>query len=58
MTQWSMKLVYGYQRWGGTTPVPTNSDIDRWQQKQDAAILKGAQKKYGKEILFNRSLKI
>ena len=37
-TRWGMKLVYGYQRWGGTSAVPTNADIDRWQQKQDAAF--------------------
>lgn len=44
-TRWGMKLVYGYQRWGGTTPVPTNADIDRWQQKRDAAILRAEHKR-------------
>jgi len=39
-TRWGMKLVYGYQRWGGTTPVPTNADIDLRQQKRDAAEMK------------------
>lgn len=39
-TRWGMKLVYGYQLWGGTSAVPTNADIDLRQQKRDAAEMK------------------